>query len=128
MRSASIEALGKIGNPQAVDPIKLLLNDNSSNVRLIAAKTLEDKFKIKRNTFHTQSNTRKEKHLCPYCNNEIIPNTKFCAKCGKKINNNQKSESKSQNNTRKEKHLCPYCNNEIIPNTKFCAKCGKKNQ
>ena len=43
----------------------------------------------------------------------------------KKINNNQKSESKSQNNTRKETPMAMN-KNENQSHSKFCGKCGKK--
>lgn len=59
VRIASVIALGKIGDSQAIHPIETLLNDHRSTVRSIAQKTLEDKFKVKRNTNTSYNNTRK---------------------------------------------------------------------
>lgn len=51
-----------------------------------------------------------------YCNNcgaELASGTKFCPKCGTKVEEAQKM-------------FCPQCGNEIMPGAKFCTKCGAR--
>lgn len=51
-----------------------------------------------------------------YCNNcgaELASGTKFCPKCGTKVEEVQKM-------------FCPQCGNEIMPGAKFCTKCGAR--
>lgn len=114
VRARAIEALGNINDNRAIEPIKLLLNDSNSNVRLIAAKVLKDKFKVKQNTNQSQSHTRKNHNLCPFCSNEIVPNTNFCAKCGKNLKNTTKTESS----------ICPSCGKTNFGSPNFCGFCG----
>jgi curved DNA-binding protein CbpA len=54
------------------------------------------------------------KNVCPHCSNEISPNTNFCAKCGKKIKLETKSESS----------ICPSCGKKNDNSAKFCSHCG----
>ena len=57
---------------------------------------------------------------CPNCNAEIADNSKFCSKCGTKIEAVAKEESKKPEETVK----CIKCGAELKKGAKFCAKCG----
>jgi len=59
--------------------------------------------------------------LCT-CGAEILPNAKFCGKCGKKMEDIevQKEEPKAQGK------LCPGCGASMSLDAKFCGKCGTK--
>lgn len=48
---------------------------------------------------------------CPYCNENIKPGAKFCAHCGKKL---------------EETNSCPQCHSALKPGAKFCGKCGTR--
>ena len=59
---------------------------------------------------------------CPSCGAELIPNAKFCDKCGADIESAPKTtttETKEETST-----TCPSCGAELLPNAKFCDKCG----
>ncbi|MBR1702253.1 MAG: zinc-ribbon domain-containing protein [Lachnospiraceae bacterium] len=57
---------------------------------------------------------------CPNCNAEIADNSKFCSKCGTKIEAVAKEEAKKPEETVK----CIKCGTELKKGAKFCAKCG----
>ena len=50
---------------------------------------------------------------CNNCGAELASGTKFCPKCGTKVEEAQKM-------------FCPQCGNEIMPGAKFCTKCGAR--
>lgn len=50
---------------------------------------------------------------CNNCGAELASGTKFCPKCGAKVEEAQKM-------------FCPQCGNEIMPGAKFCTKCGAR--
>lgn len=50
---------------------------------------------------------------CSNCGAELASGTKFCPKCGTKVEEAQKM-------------FCPQCGNEIMPGAKFCTKCGAR--
>lgn len=50
---------------------------------------------------------------CNNCGAELASGTKFCPKCGTKVEEAQKT-------------FCPQCGNEIMPGAKFCTKCGAR--
>lgn len=50
---------------------------------------------------------------CNNCGAELASGTKFCPKCGTKVEEAQKM-------------FCPQCGNEIMPDAKFCTKCGAR--
>ena len=50
---------------------------------------------------------------CNNCGAELASGTKFCPKCGTKVEEVQKM-------------FCPQCGNEIMPGAKFCTKCGAR--
>lgn len=50
---------------------------------------------------------------CDNCGAELASGTKFCPKCGTKVEEAQKM-------------FCPQCGNEIMPGAKFCTKCGAR--
>ena len=50
---------------------------------------------------------------CNNCGAELASGTKFCTKCGTKVEEAQKM-------------FCPQCGNEIMPGAKFCTKCGAR--
>lgn len=50
---------------------------------------------------------------CNNCGAELTSGTKFCPKCGTKVEEAQKM-------------FCPQCGNEIMPGAKFCTKCGAR--
>lgn len=49
--------------------------------------------------------------LCPFCNEELIKNARFCPDCGKDVSKPPPS-------------LCSSCGAKLIPGKKFCNKCG----
>lgn len=50
---------------------------------------------------------------CMNCRAEIASGSKFCPKCGTKVEEAQKM-------------FCSQCGNEIMPGAKFCTKCGAR--
>lgn len=50
---------------------------------------------------------------CNNCGAELASGTKFCPKCGTKVEEAQKM-------------FCSQCGNEIMPGAKFCTKCGAR--
>lgn len=50
---------------------------------------------------------------CMNCGAEIASGSKFCPKCGTKVEEAQKM-------------FCSQCGNEIMPGAKFCTKCGAR--
>lgn len=50
---------------------------------------------------------------CNNCGAELASGTKFCPKCGAKVEEAQKM-------------FCSQCGNEIMPGAKFCTKCGAR--
>ena len=52
---------------------------------------------------------------CPQCSAELPPNTKFCTNCGTKIGDSKQEEIK-----------CPRCSKTYPAGTKFCTGCGTK--
>ena len=50
---------------------------------------------------------------CNNCGAELASGTKFCPKCGTKVEEAQKM-------------FCQQCGNEIMPGAKFCTKCGAR--
>ncbi len=51
--------------------------------------------------------------ICPKCGANIADDSKFCVRCGSKI------EKVAEN-------VCPGCGTVLKPGTKFCTKCGMK--
>ena len=49
--------------------------------------------------------------LCPNCNSEVMPNSKFCMSCGSKIVTDAK---------------CQSCGEKLPSGAKFCLTCGQK--
>ena len=70
--------------------------------------------------------------VCSKCGANIPDDSKFCVRCGNKIENNitakntNESEGKEQNPP-KEVH-CPGCGAVLDPAAKFCTKCGRKQE
>lgn len=60
---------------------------------------------------------------CPYCNATLKPEAKFCVHCGKKIEDNTKSQQQSATTNN-----CPQCNAPLKEGAKFCTKCGTRIQ
>ncbi len=48
---------------------------------------------------------------CPNCNSELKQGTKFCTKCGQKV---------------EPEATCPQCGSPLNKNAKFCTKCGTR--
>lgn len=51
---------------------------------------------------------------CPHCGATIKKSAKFCAECGKSVQEEQ------------EKAVCPKCGTKVRKNAKFCPECGEK--
>ena len=51
---------------------------------------------------------------CTYCGNPITTKSKFCIKCGQKID--QRSLTMPR--------FCPKCGNSLLPSDIFCDECG----
>lgn len=58
---------------------------------------------------------------CPYCNAALKPEAKFCVHCGKKIEENNKSQEQSATT-----NSCPQCHAPLKEGAKFCTKCGTR--
>ncbi len=97
--------------------------------------------------FHVHNKNELTTLKCPYCGKYNVEGAKFCAKCGRGINNDNQSglnscpycgkENKKEaiyctgcgneiNNNESELKSCPYCGKENRKKAKFCAKCGRE--
>lgn len=47
--------------------------------------------------------------VCPSCKTQNSADSKFCKKCGAKLQNN-----------------CPECGRPVEPDARFCPNCGKQ--
>lgn len=59
--------------------------------------------------------TRDEARRCFQCSNVLMPDAKFCRKCGTHVGG-----------TDVEAIKCLHCCNVLMPDANFCRKCGKK--
>jgi len=59
--------------------------------------------------------------LCA-CGAPIYEDTKFCGKCGKKVEILPRKISEEET----PPAICPHCNTQLLPDAKFCANCGGK--
>ena len=53
---------------------------------------------------------------CPNCNNQNLPGTQFCCKCGTKLN--------ESNNSIMNVITCDKCGTNVPPGSKFCPNCA----
>lgn len=73
--------------------------------------------------------------LCSKCGAEIADNSKFCTKCGNKVEK-PAEPVKEESVVKKESvatgenspKLCSVCGQELLPGAKFCTKCGQKQE
>lgn len=68
--------------------------------------------------------------LCSKCGAEIADNSKFCTKCGNKVERLEstvKEEPVKEEPVKEEpsKSICSGCGQELLPGARFCTKCGK---
>ncbi len=61
--------------------------------------------------------------ICSKCGSNIPDDSKFCVRCGNKI---EKAAASALNVTGKK--ICPGCGTELRAEAKFCAKCGMKQE
>ena len=61
---------------------------------------------------NNQLNPRPYKKMCPYCNEPLYDNAKFCQNCGRPLQEEVRIR------------LCQECGNIITPEMKFCNNCG----
>ncbi|WP_028895469.1 zinc ribbon domain-containing protein [Syntrophorhabdus aromaticivorans] len=52
------------------------------------------------------------------CGNDIYEGTKFCGKCGKKVDLIEEKDTSGR--------ICPTCNAPLLQDAKFCGECGNK--
>ena len=97
---------------------KFDLDKNRKKIEKIFDET--SKILNQKNLKHSKSHKHDQPPLatvkCPYCGRYNIKEAKFCAKCGRGINNNIKSELKS----------CPYCGKYNKKEAIYCVKCGRQ--
>jgi len=60
---------------------------------------------------------------CPKCSAELKENSRFCGKCGFRIENPPASTPPEPPQAEKADH-CPQCSAELKENARFCGKCG----
>lgn len=99
-----------IGKSQVVKGYLGLLKDMKKELDALRVKTelLLD--------FEEEEDEEFENFSALHCNNcgaELASGTKFCPKCGAKVEEAQKM-------------FCSQCGNEIMPGAKFCTKCGAR--
>lgn len=99
-----------IGKSQVVKGYLGLLKDMKKELDALCVKTelMLD--------FEEEEDEEFEKFSALHCNNcgaELASGTKFCPKCGTKVEEAQKM-------------FCSQCGNEIMPGAKFCTKCGAR--
>ena len=64
---------------------------------------------------------------CKQCGNALIPGNLFCVSCGKKVESQEKVESKPIPPVGEaSKPSCVDCGKELKPESMFCTNCGKK--
>ncbi len=59
---------------------------------------------------------------CKKCGANLAPGTKFCEKCGTKVEEVKVEETKKVADSKKNK--CPKCGADNAEGTKFCENCG----
>lgn len=99
-----------IGKSQVVKGYLGLLKDMKKELDALCVKTelMLD--------FEEEEDEEFENFSALHCNNcgaELASGTKFCPKCGTKVEEAQKM-------------FCSQCGNEIMPGAKFCTKCGAR--
>ena len=94
------------------------LDKNRKNIEKIFDETSKilDQKNLKDSKSHKPDQPALATVKCPYCGRYNIKEAKFCAKCGRGINNNIKSELKS----------CPYCGKYNKKEAIYCVKCGRQ--
>ena len=70
--------------------------------------------------------------LCSKCGSNIPDDSKFCVRCGNKIEKVEAAEPANPPKGEEVKSpaeiLCPGCGTVLNPGAKFCAKCGMKQE
>lgn len=93
--------------PEDADQVSMLVNENMMEGNALRVKT-ELMLDFEEEEFENFSALH-----CNNCGAELASGTKFCPKCGTKVEEAQKM-------------FCPQCGNEIMPGAKFCTKCGAR--
>ncbi len=61
--------------------------------------------------------------VCPACQEKNTLESKFCKRCGAKLEEPAPEEAKSE---AREEVLCPHCSALVGENQPFCTQCGGK--
>jgi len=119
---------------EKVGKLKVMLDRYDEELNLInpggetateAAESTADKI-IKKLPFNASSSAKADAAAgagrCHACGAALIPNNKFCQKCGAKAEPAASTAGTAAAST----GFCNSCGNALIPNEKFCQKCGAK--